>query len=196
MTDKTIKADETEGTEHTNPTKPAKQMKQLTASEALGRMAAFCSAAEQCRADAREKLRRWGVDEADVERILDRLEQEKFIDGQRFCRAYINDKLRFAKWGKVKIAQALRQKEIAPDVYLPLLDEIDRRTYLDTLQKLLESKLRSVHAASRYEMEGKLARFALGRGFEMEDIRHCLSLSDDYDGCGKNEQGEWEEEIR
>ncbi|MCD8293145.1 MAG: RecX family transcriptional regulator [Prevotellaceae bacterium] len=168
-------------------------MKQLTASEALGRMAAFCSAAEQCRADAREKLRRWKVDEADVERILDRLEQEKFIDGQRFCRAFINDKFRFAKWGKVKIAQALKQKEIAPEVYRPLLEEIDRHAYLDTLQKLLELKRRSVSAASRYEMEGKLARFALGRGYEMDDIRHCLSLSGEEDGCGEYEQGEWEE---
>ncbi len=157
-------------------------MKEMNAEEALGRMAAFCSAAEHCRADAREKLRRWGVAEEDVESVITRLEKEKFIDEARYCRAFINDKLRFAGWGKVKIGQALRRKGITPDTYRPLLDGIDPDAYRDTLRKLLAAKRGTLRAASAYELNGKLTRFALGRGYEIEDIRACLPQAEEFHG--------------
>ena len=78
---------------------------QLTDEEALNRVASYCSTAEHCRAEINEKLQRWGIAYDTIARILDRLESEKFIDDERFCRAFVNDKFRFAKWGKMKIAQ-------------------------------------------------------------------------------------------
>ena len=45
----------------------------------------------------------WGIAYDAIDRIINRLEQEKYIDEERFCRAFINDKYRLAKWGKVKI---------------------------------------------------------------------------------------------
>lgn len=46
-----------------------------------------------------------------INRIIDRLVVEKFIDEERYCRAFVNDKFRFAKWGKMKITQALYMKK-------------------------------------------------------------------------------------
>ena len=82
---------------------------QLTDEEALNRVASYCSTAEHCRAEINEKLQRWGIAYDTIARILDRLESEKFIDDERFCRAFVNDKFRFAKWGKMKIAQGDRK---------------------------------------------------------------------------------------
>ena len=89
---------------------------QLTDEEALNRVASYCSTAEHCRAEINEKLQRWGIAYDTIARILDRLESEKFIDDERFCRAFVNDKFRFAKWGKMKIAQGLYMKKIPSDV--------------------------------------------------------------------------------
>ena len=82
-------------------------MTEITESDALSRVAAYCSTAEHCRAEVTEKLQRWGIPYDAINRILNHLEQEKYIDEERFCRAFISDKYRFAKWGKVKIGQAL-----------------------------------------------------------------------------------------
>ena len=60
---------------------------QLTDEEALNRVASYCSTAEHCRAEINEKLQRWGIAYDTIARILDRLESEKFIDDERFCRA-------------------------------------------------------------------------------------------------------------
>lgn len=154
-------------------------MTEITETDALSRVAAYCSTAEHCRAEIAEKLHRWGIAYDAVDRILDRLEQEKYIDEERFCRAFINDKYRFAKWGKVKIGQALQLKKISSSVYWIYLNEIDEEEYLSILKKLLEAKRKSVRAENEYELNGKLIRFALSRGFEMKDIRRCIDVSDE-----------------
>ena len=128
-----------------------------------------------------EKLQRWGISYDAIDRIINRLEQEKYIDEERFCRAFINDKYRFAKWGKMKIGQALQLKKISSSVYWPYLNEIDEEEYHAVLQKLLVAKRKSVRAESEYELNGKLVRFALSRGFEMKDICRCIEVSEEND---------------
>ena len=51
----------------------------------------------------------------------------------------------------------------------------------EALQPLLASKKRQVKADSEYELNGKLIRFALGRGFGMDIIRRCIGGADEYD---------------
>lgn len=157
-------------------------MTNITETEALSKVAAYCSTAEHCRAEVSEKLQRWGLPYDAIERILERLENEKYIDEERFCRAFVNDKYRFAKWGKVKIAQALQLKKISYNVCRRFLNEIDEEEYLSILDSLLLAKRKSVHAGNEFELNGKLMRFALSRGFEMKDISRCIQLFDENEG--------------
>lgn len=157
-------------------------MTNITETEALSKVAAYCSTAEHCRAEISEKLQRWGIPYDSINRIIKRLEDEKYIDEERYCRAFVNDKFRFAKWGKMKIAQALQLKKISYETSRRFLNEIDEEEYLSILDSLVTAKRKSVHAENEYELNGKLMRFALSRGFEMKDIRHCIQVSDENEG--------------
>ena len=157
-------------------------MTNISETEALSRVASYCSTAEYCRAEISEKLQRWGLPYDAVDRILNHLEDEKYIDEERFCRAFVNDKYRFAKWGKVKIAQALQLKKIPRNVYWRYLNGIDEEEYLSILKGLLTTKRKSIHAENEFDRNGKLIRFALSRGFEMKDICHCIQSSDENEG--------------
>lgn len=149
-------------------------MKQMSALEAFGRLTAFCAAGEHCLTEVRERLRRWNVAPDEAEALVRRLVEEQYINEERYCRAFINDKVRFARWGRLKIAQALRQKQIASSLYLPLLDELDEAIYSEQLRRLLEAKQREVKGRNAYERKVKLVRFALGRGYEMDEIRRFI----------------------
>ena len=149
-------------------------MKQMSALEAFGRLTAFCAAGEHCLTEVRERLRRWNVAPDEAEALVRRLVEEQYINEERYCRAFINDKVRFARWGRLKIAQALRQKQIASSLYLPLLDELDEAIYSEQLRRLLEAKQREVKGRNAYERKAKLVRFALGRGYEMDMIRRFI----------------------
>lgn len=151
----------------------------ITEEDALNRMAGYCSAAEHCKAEVSEKLQKWGLPYEAVNRIIDRLVVEKFIDEERYCRAFVNDKFRFAKWGKMKIAQGLYMKKIPSDVAWRHLNEIDEEEYLSILRDLLASKRKSIHAKDDYELNGKLMRFAVSRGFELKDIRRCIEIPEE-----------------
>lgn len=157
---------------------------QVTEEEALKKVASYCSTAERCRSEISDKLQRWGIAYAAVARILTWLETENFIDEERYCRAYVNDKFRFAKWGKVKIAQGLYMKKIPLDVAWRHLNGVDEEEYLSILRSLLASKRKSIHAQDDREEAGKLIRFAMSRGFEIKDIRRCIEVSDEdvYEG--------------
>ena len=103
-------------------------MTEINENEALKRMEAYCASAEHCRTEVTDKLLRWGLPYDTANRIVDRLEQEKFIDEERYCNAFIRDKFRFAKWGKQRIDQALRLKKIDPYTYRPLLNRMTRKS--------------------------------------------------------------------
>ena len=153
--------------------------KDMTEQEAYLQLAALCAQAEHCQQEMRDKMRRWELDETVQNRIIDRLIKERYVDDDRYARAFVKDKIRYNKWGRRKVQQALWQKHIDADVQQRVLDEIDEKEYLDILRPLLKQKRKSIRATSDYELNQKLARFALSRGFTFDLIRQCLDLDDE-----------------
>ncbi|MCD7900880.1 MAG: RecX family transcriptional regulator [Bacteroides sp.] len=148
----------------------------MTDTEALNRITSYCATAEHCASEVVDKLKKWEIGEEEIERILAFLRKEKFIDEERYAASYITDKYLFAKWGKRKIYQMLLFKKIPNTIIQEKLNEIDKEEYLSILKKILDSKRKSIRAKNDYEFKAKLVRFALSRGFEMDDIENCISF--------------------
>ena len=155
--------------------------KEMTEQEAYLQLAAVCAQAEHCEQEMRDKMKRWELDETVQNRIIDRLTKERYIDNERYARAFVKDKIRYNKWGRRKVQQALWMKRIDKDIQQRVLDEIDEKEYLDVLRPLLKQKRKSVKAQSDYELNQKLVRFALGRGFTFDIIRQCLDVDEEMD---------------
>ena len=152
--------------------------KDITEQEAYLQLAALCAQAEHCQQEMRDKMRSWELDETVQNRIIDRLIKERYVDDERYARAFVKDKIRYNKWGRRKVQQALWQKHIDAEIQQRVLDEIDEKEYLDILRPLLKQKRKSINAESDYELNQKLIRFALGRGFGFDIIRQCLNVDD------------------
>lgn len=151
----------------------------MTEQEAYLQLAALCAQAEHCEQEMRDKMKRWELDETAQNHIIDRLTKERYIDNERYARAFVKDKIRYNKWGRRKVQQALWMKRIDADIQQRVLDEIDEKEYLDVLRPLLKQKRRSTKAADEYELNQKLVRFALSRGFTFDVIRQCLDVADE-----------------
>ena len=152
--------------------------KEMTEQEAYLQLAAICAQAEHCEQEMRDKMKRWELDETVQNRIIDRLTKERYIDHERYARAFVKDKIRYNKWGRRKVQQALWMKRIDNDIQQRVLDEIDEKEYLDVLRPLLKQKRKSIKAESDYELNQKLVRFALSRGFTFDIIRQCLNVDE------------------
>lgn len=138
--------------------------------EAYQKLSALCAASEQCYHDVMAKMKRWEVADAVAERVVARLVKERFIDEERFAKAFVRDKFRYNHWGRVRIAQELKKRKIAERHIEEALEEIDEKDNLETLREMIAKKRPSVKGRNDYEIKGKLIRFALGRGFQMDDI--------------------------
>ena len=152
--------------------------KEMTEQEAYLQLAAICAQAEHCEQEMRDRMKRWELDETVQNRIVDRLTKERYIDNERYARAFVKDKIRYNKWGRRKVQQALWMKRIDNDIQQRVLDEIDEKEYLDVLRPLLKQKRKSIKADSDYELNQKLVRFALSRGFTFDIIRQCLNVDE------------------
>ena len=148
-------------------------MKEYTEKELRNKAEIYCSSAERCPSDVEAKLEGWGGSPETVASVMAHLYKEKDLDNVRFCKAFVRDKYRFNQWGRMKIQQALKMKGLASEEINEGLAEIDDDEYNEILRKLLSQKARSVKAATEYERNCKLIRFAAGRGFTMQEIlRH------------------------
>jgi regulatory protein len=153
--------------------------KEMTEQEAFLQLATLCANAEHCQHEMLEKMRKWELPEAVRARVMARLISERYVNDERYARAFVKDKIRYNKWGRRKVQQALWMKRIDDDIQQRVLDDIDDAEYLTVLKPLLKQKAKSIKAENDYERNQKLIRFALGRGFTFDIIRQCLDV-DDY----------------
>ena len=151
-----------------------KKIKEITEKEALQKLGALCSRSEHCTFEMQEKMKRWGLNEQTQTRIIATLIKGKYIDDERFARAFANDKVRYNKWGKRKVEQALWMKHIPKEISDPIFEEIEDGLYMETLLPLMQSKYKTIKAKNDYERSMKLIRFAMGRGFSIDLIHKCI----------------------
>ncbi len=137
---------------------------------ALSRMAALCSISEHCESEIRQKLQRAALPVEDIDRLIDRLYDEGYLDCARYCRAYASDQLRFAHWGRLKIQQALRMKGLPAKDISEALAELPEEEYRRVLEGVLQQKSRTLSDEDEYIRRGKLMRYAAGRGFTPDEI--------------------------
>lgn len=154
-------------------------MKEITEQEAYLRLTALCAQAEHCQHEMLEKMKKWELADEAQARVMERLIKERYVDDERYARAFVMDKIRYNKWGRRKVEQALWMKRIDKGIQQRVLSEVDDEEYVSALRPLLKQKQRSTKAASDYELRQKLIRFALSRGFGFDIIRQCIDVEDE-----------------
>lgn len=148
---------------------------QLNYKEALTKAAEICSRSEKCSFEIELKCRDWQLSIEETKRITEYLKQGKYIDNQRYATSFVHDKFRFNKWGKIKLAFALRQKQIEEKYIIEALSQIPEDAYRKVLTDLLSAKAKSVKEDDPYIKRSKLIAFAQSRGFEMEAAMKILT---------------------
>lgn len=151
----------------------------MTEQEAYLKLTALCARSEHCQQEMLEKMRQWGVSQEEQAQVMARLVSERYVDDERYARAFVSDKIRYNKWGRRKVEQALWLKRIDKAIAAQVLDEVDDAEYVSVLRPLLKQKRRSTKAASEYELTMKLIKFALSRGFTMDIIKQCIDVEDE-----------------
>ncbi|MBO4922806.1 MAG: RecX family transcriptional regulator [Bacteroidales bacterium] len=132
-----------------------------------------CAKREYCVSDIRRKaLQRLEFDAAAAEEVVSALVADGYVDDRRYAAAYAREKSALSGWGPVKIRAALLARGVARDAVLEALEEIDPERAAAKLEKVLETKWRTLRDDPQGRL--KLIRFALSRGYDYEPIKPLI----------------------
>ena len=148
-------------------------MSEVDVQKLLDRLRRLCSRREYCMSDILKKATTaLDGDKEAAAKVLDVLVAEKYVDDLRYATAYAREKAMIAGWGETKIRYMLSAKRIDRSLVDQALTEIDSSKADSRLQKLLENKARTLKADPQIRL--KLLRFALGRGYQYDDVVRVL----------------------
>lgn len=125
----------------------------------------YCSYAERCFQDVNKKLFPLKLTSEVRLKITDHLVEENIVNEQRFAHTFTIGKLRYNKWGRIKIRAHLKSKYISDKHIQVAFSQIDEEEYLDVLRHTLRAKYdRLIHDSDRFN---KTVRYGQSKGFEL-----------------------------
>jgi regulatory protein len=141
---------------------------------ALEKAAKYCAYQERCQFDLERKFKDWNVDNELWDEIIVEMIQQNFLNEERFSQSYTNGKVNIKRWGRQKIKNELKSRQISDYCIRKAFENIDKEKYLLNLQYLIQQKSASISAKNDYEKRMKLIQYLMGRGYELELINEEL----------------------
>lgn len=148
--------------------------KHFTPQQAKLKIASFCAYQERCQQEVRDKLYTYGLSGEEVEDILSYMIEEGFLNEERFARAFVGGKFRIKKWGRNKILQELKLRQISPNCIKSGMKEINAEEYWETLQGLVEKKWDNLSDRDDFIRVQKVFRYLMSRGYEADIIQEAI----------------------
>ena len=146
-------------------------LQNFTPEQSIPKIKQYCGYQERCHAEVKDKLYSFGLHRKDVDEIIAGLIGENYLNEERFAIQYAGGKFRIKHWGKNKIKQALKVKQVSEYCIKKALKEIDYSDYLKTFVKLAEQKMNTLKSEKIiFVKKRKLQDHLLQKGFESELI--------------------------
>ncbi len=140
------------------------------------KIASYCAYQERCQQEVRNKLYSYELYQGEVDELIAWLITENYVNEERFAITFAGGKFRIKKWGKFKITQALKQKEISDYCINKAIQEIDFEDYLATIKELASKKLNeySLRISNEYQLKHKIGKYIISKGFEPDLVWKSL----------------------
>lgn len=149
--------------------------KEISEAEAILKLEQYCGFQERCLADARTKLYSLGLTGVSAEKIISHLQEEGFLDEERFARTFARSKFRQNHWGRVRISMEMKKRRIPARLIALGLEEIDAADYEEKIQSLYQQKLASLPPGEP-DSKYKTIQFLIQKGYEMEAIKEVVQF--------------------
>jgi len=143
--------------------------KTYTVEEATKRMERYCTYQERCHKEVHQKLYEMRMIPEAVDHIINHLLQNNFLNETRFAQAFARGKFRTKKWGRNRIVNELKFRDISKFNIQIALKEIPDPEYYKTFEALADKRLRQLVSEKNLQKKRrKLADYLLYRGWESE----------------------------
>ena len=137
-----------------------------TLEEATKKLESYCAYQERCHKEVITKLRTMHMIPLAIDQIVTYLIQENYLNEERFAQSFARGKFNIKKWGRNRIINELKQRQISTYNIKTALQEIDNSDYLNTLDALAHKRFVALNETDKQKKRKKLADYLLYRGWE------------------------------
>lgn len=134
--------------------------------EFLAKAQHYCAYQERCHKEVRNKLREWKVPVPDRESIIVDLIEGKYLNEERFARAFAGGKFRVKRWGRNKIIRELKFRDISDYCIKKAMEEIPDQDYETVMRELIHKKNATLKDRNIFSRKAKVAKYVIGKGYE------------------------------
>ncbi|WP_349664449.1 RecX family transcriptional regulator [Cellulophaga lytica] len=137
-----------------------------TIKEATHKLEQYCAYQERCHKEVTKKLKDMGMIADARDLIITHLIKENYLNEERFAQSFARGKFNIKKWGKNRIVNELKFRDISIYNIKTALKEIDEDQYIQTLNELASKRANEVKETNIYKKRKKIADYLLYRGWE------------------------------
>lgn len=138
----------------------------MTIREAIQKLEHFCAYQERCHAEVVSKLYDLKMTSDEMDSIIVHLIQENFLNETRFACSFARGKHRIKHWGKIRITNELKFRQISSTNITLALKEISAEEYATTFEQLSERCWNGIHEKNNLKKRKKFCDYMLRRGYE------------------------------
>ncbi|KIQ20788.1 MULTISPECIES: regulatory protein RecX [Flavobacterium] len=138
----------------------------MTIKEAIQKLEHFCAYQERCHAEVTSKLYDLKMTTEEMDQIIVHLIQENFLNETRFACSFARGKHRIKHWGKIRITNELKFRQISNANITLALKEISAEEYQNTFDELSERCWHSISEKNTLKKRKKFCDYLLRRGYE------------------------------
>ena len=139
-----------------------------TLSEATKRLEHYCAYQERCHKEVVSKLWELGMRSHEIDQIIVHLIEENYLNEERFAKTYAHGKFSIKKWGRNRIINELKKRNISKYNISSGLKEIEDEAYFKTFNLLAEKRWAALTEKNLQKKKKKFADYLLYRGWESE----------------------------
>ena len=150
------------------------KIKSYTLAQAQKKLEYYCAYQERCHKEVIAKLRTLGMIPSVIDKIISELIKANYLNETRFTQSFVRGKFRIKKWGKNRILQELKVRDISSFNIKSGMKEISDDNYQKTFYELFEKRRREVKQLTKTEQKKKIFSYMSYRGWENSKVYEAL----------------------
>lgn len=150
------------------------KIKSYTLAQAQKKLEYYCAYQERCHKEVIAKLKTLGMIPSVIDKIISELIKANYLNETRFTQSFVRGKFRIKKWGKNRILQELKVRDISSFNIKLGMKEISDDNYQKTFYELFEKRRREVKQLTKTEQKKKIFSYMSYRGWENSKVYEAL----------------------
>ncbi|PHS54036.1 MAG: recombinase RecX [Lutibacter sp.] len=151
-----------------------KNNKSYTVEEATRALEHYCAYQERCHKEVEKKLYDLKMIPEAKEIIILHLIAHNFLNEERYAKAFARGKFSIKNWGKIRITNELKYRNISLYNIKTALYEIDEFDYVNCLKKIAIKKFSLIKESNAYKKKNKLITYLISKGFESDLVYKAI----------------------